>query len=68
MSLLVTSMGESDVILTCNEPTEKASKYTKVLEGGVWNHLASKGSQAGLQEEAQSSLRDEAGWQRALYG
>lgn len=50
-------MGESDVILTCNEPTEKASKCSKSWRGNSGAHLASKKSKAGLHGEAQSRLR-----------
>lgn len=53
---LVTWLGESDVILTCDEPTGEASECSNVLEGEVYRtHLASKESKTGLPWEAQSS-------------
>ena len=57
----VTSLGESDVILTCNEPTEKAIRAVKSWRDNCGEHLASKKSRAGLCGEAQSGLHGGAG-------
>lgn len=52
----MTSMGESDVILTCNKPTEKTVSTVMSWRDNRRAHLASKQSKAGLQGEAQSRL------------
>lgn len=60
-------MSQMSSLLAMN-PQKRQVSAPKSWREEYGTHLASKGSQAGLQEEAQSSLRDEAGWQRALYG
>ena len=52
----MTSVGELDVVLTCDEPKKETRKYREVLEGDMRAHQASKESKAGPPRRALSRL------------